>query len=216
MSFDPKTYSSLDDLRAQRWYLAGSEELMAHCERRARLLKEFNELANTDRKRGDELLTQLLATGSAVPEAIAPLQMDYGINTTFGPGCFLNFNTVILDVAEVTFGSRTLVGPNCQFITVGHPINDVEMRAGGWEQAHPITIGDDCWLGAGVTVLAGVNIGDRCVIGAGTLVTRDMPADSLVLGSPGRVVRMLNQGDDRLEREDLPAGAPVEGLNFGV
>lgn len=83
------------------------------------------------------------------------------------------------------------------------------MRRGGWEQARPITVGEDCWFGAGVIVMPGVRIGDRCVIGAGALVTKDIPDDSLALGSPARVVRTLTDGE--LERSQLPDGVPVTG-----
>lgn len=213
MAFNPKTYSSLADLRAGNWYLPGSGEIAAQHDHITHLLKEFNELANTNRPRADELLEQILAPESSVPEVFGPLYLEYGSHISFGEDCFLNFNTVILDIAEVKFGARTMVGPNCQFITVGHPVNDLEMRRGGWEQAAPITIGEDCWFGAGVLVLPGVTIGDRCVIAAGSLVTKDIADDSLVVGSPARVVRQLNTGTDRLEREDLPEGIPVEGFN---
>ncbi|MBX8996891.1 sugar O-acetyltransferase [Corynebacterium testudinoris] len=212
MDFDPRTYSTLDDLRAGRWYLPVSEEVAGRHREVAELLKEFNDLGTTDPERGEELLRQIMPDSPHVPETFGPLFLEYG-HVRFGEGCFLNTQTVLLDVADITVGARTLVGPGCQFITVGHPVNDLEMRRGGWEQAHPITVGEDCWFGAGVIVLPGVTIGDRCILAAGTLVTRDVPDDSLVMGSPGRVVRQLNTGDERLEREDLPDGVPVEGLN---
>ncbi|MGX4761604.1 maltose acetyltransferase domain-containing protein [Corynebacterium minutissimum] len=57
--------------------------------------------------------------------------------------------------------------------------------------------------GRNVTVLPGVTVGKNCVVGAGSLVTRDVPDNSLVLGSPGRVVRKLEDNEDRWERQDL-------------
>ena len=56
----------------------------------------------------------------------------------------------------------------------------------------PITIGEDCWLGGGVTVCPGVTIGDRCIIGAGSVVVKDIPSDSMAVGNPCRVIRKLN------------------------
>ncbi|MDO5512578.1 sugar O-acetyltransferase [Corynebacterium sp.] len=204
MNFDPTTYSTLADLRAGRWYLPASEEVAARHDEVARLLREFNAAGDED------LLRQIMRESPHVPEVFTPLFLEYG-HVSFGEGCFLNVNTVLLDVADITFGARTLVGPGCQFITVGHPLHDVEMRRGGWEQARPITVGEDCWFGAGVIVMPGVTIGDRCVIGAGALVTRDVPDDSLALGSPARVVRTL--GESELERTELPDGVPVTGQN---
>ena len=61
------------------------------------------------------------------------------------------------------------------------------------EYALPIKIGDDCWLGGGVIVCPGVTIGNRCIIAAGSVVTEDIPDDSLAAGNPAKVKRKLNQ-----------------------
>ena len=61
--------------------------------------------------------------------------------------------------------------------------------------AKPVTIGDNCWFGAGVTVCPGVTIGENCVIGAGSVVTRDIPANSLAAGVPCRVLREIRESD---------------------
>ena len=57
--------------------------------------------------------------------------------------------------------------------------------------AKPVTIGNDVWIGGNVTVLPGVTIGDRAVIGAGSVVTEDIPADSVAVGAPAKVVKEL-------------------------
>lgn len=89
---------------------------------------------------------------SATPEIWAPLHLEYGVNTTFGDGCFMNFNYVILDIAAITIGANTLFGPACQLITVEHPVNDAQQRAEGWERGRPITIGDNCVIAAGAVI----------------------------------------------------------------
>ena len=122
---------------------------------------------------------------------------------TIGKDVFINFGATILAQAPVTLGDRVMIGPNCSLITVGHPVNDHEMRAEGWEIAKPISVGRNTWFGANVTVLPGVTIGEDCVVGANTLVTTDIPDRSLVLGQPGRVVRTLEDNEDRWERQDL-------------
>lgn len=61
--------------------------------------------------------------------------------------------------------------------------------------AKPVHIGDDCWLGASVTVCPGVTIGNNCVIGAGSVVTRDIPANSFAAGVPCRVIREITAAD---------------------
>ena len=70
-------------------------------------------------------------------------------------------------------------------MTADHPRDYIERR-GHRVRGKPITIGDDCWLGANVTVLPGVTIGNRCIIGAGLVVTKDVPDDSIYAGNPAR------------------------------
>lgn len=197
-------FSTFARMTSGKWYLPGGPELAeSHTATRERL-REIHALGNLDLERTGELLGEVLGAGSAVPEWWSPLHIEYGRNTTFGPGCFVNVGMTILDSAPVTVGARTLFGPNCSLVTVSHPVHDVEMRRAGWERAQPITIGEDCWFGAGVTVLPGVEIGDRCVLASGALITKDVPADSLVMGAPGKVVRDLADPlDEELEREQL-------------
>ena len=97
---------------------------------------------------------------------------------------------VILDEAPVRFGDNVFVAPNCSFYTAGHPVDAVE-RNKGIEYARPISIGNDVWIGGNVTVLPGVTIGDNCVIGAGSVVVNDIPAGSVAVGNPCRVIRKI-------------------------
>ena len=177
-------------MRSGQWYLPGGDEANEHHRRCFALTREFNQLGNTDPSRARELLRELFPAG-AVPEIWGPVHVEYGVNTRFGEGCFLNFNCVILDIAEIIIGEGTLFGPACQLITVEHPVEDVPRRAEGWERARPITIGKHCWFGAGAMVMPGVAIDDNCVIAAGAVVTRDVPANTMVGGVPARVIREL-------------------------
>ncbi|WP_249399765.1 sugar O-acetyltransferase [Corynebacterium qintianiae] len=154
-------------------------------------VREFNALSNTDPARARELLRLMFPNSENPPDIWAPLHLELGVNTSFGEGCYMNFNCTILDIAPVTVGARTLFGPGCQLIAVGHPVDDHAKRAEGWEIAHPITIGDDCWFGAGAMVMPGVSGGDRCVVAAGSVVTRDIPSGSMAAGVPAVVKRAL-------------------------
>lgn len=119
-----------------------------------------------------------------------PFYCDYGYNISIGENFYSNVNCVILDGASVTFGDNVFVAPNCGFYTAGHPL-DVEQRNQGLEYAKPITIGNNVWIGAQVCVLPGVTIGDNSVIGAGSVVTKDIPANSLAVDNPCRVIRKI-------------------------
>ena len=63
------------------------------------------------------------------------------------------------------------------------------------EKALPITIGDNCWIGADVTILPGVSIGANTVIGAKSVVTKDIPDHVLAVGNPCRVLRPITEKD---------------------
>jgi len=84
-----------------------------------------------------------------------------------------------------------MFGPNVQLYAATHPI-DIERRRAGSELAYPITIGDDCWIGGNVTILAGVKIGNGCVVGAGSVVTKDIEDYSVVVGNPARLIKKVS------------------------
>jgi maltose O-acetyltransferase len=115
-----------------------------------------------------------------------PFHCDYGYNIRLGPGAFLNFNCVILDVVAVTIGAGTQIGPAVQIYAADHP-RDASVRRSGAEFGRPIHIGRNVWIGGGAIILPGVRIGDDALIGAGSVVTRDVPAGATALGNPARI-----------------------------
>ncbi|MEG0499033.1 MAG: sugar O-acetyltransferase [Alistipes sp.] len=124
----------------------------------------------------------------------APFFCDYGYTISVGEGTFINFDCVFIDLAPIRIGRRCQIAPKVQLLTAHHPFDAAE-RATSREVGRPITIDDDCWLGGGVIVCPGVHIGARSVIGAGAVVTKDIPADSLAVGNPARILRKLTKTD---------------------
>jgi maltose O-acetyltransferase len=116
-----------------------------------------------------------------------PFFCDYGYNIYTGEKVFFNFNCVLLDVMPIRIGSNVLFGPNVQIYTATHPADALERRKGP-EFARAITIGNDCWLGGSAIISPGVTIGDRCIVGAGAVVTRDVAADTVVVGNPAKAL----------------------------
>ena len=171
-------------------YIADDPELTADAVRCDALLARFNATRATDADERRQILTELLGDLGDGTVIRPPLFMDYGYQTTIGPGTFINFNCVILDVARVRIGAAVQVGPNVQILTPTHPL-DPERRRAGWEAAEPITIEDNVWLGGGVIVLPGVTIGRDTVVGAGAVVTKDLPAGVVAVGNPARVIRRV-------------------------
>ena len=91
----------------------------------------------------------------------------------------------------VLIGDNVLMGPEAMMFTVGHNFerNDIPIREQGLTGEEPITIGNDVWIGARVTILPGVHIGNGVVIGAGTVVTKDVPDNVVVAGNPARIIK---------------------------
>ena len=119
-----------------------------------------------------------------------PFYCDYGYNIVLGNNFYSNVNLTILDAGKVVFGNDVFVGPNCSFYTSTHPL-EYKLRNQGLESAKKITIGNNVWIGGRVTVLPGVTIGNNVVIGAGSIVTKDIPDNSLAYGNPCRVHKTL-------------------------
>lgn len=123
-----------------------------------------------------------------------PFHCDYGFNISVGEHFFANFNLVILDVAPVEIGDNVLFAPNVSIYTAGHPLHP-DSRNSGYEYGRQVRIGHNVWLGGNVVVNPGVSIGDNAVVGSGSVVTRDIPADSLAAGNPCRVIRQIGEAD---------------------
>ena len=121
-----------------------------------------------------------------------PFYCCYGTHITIGEGSYLNFNCNFADDGRITIGRRVMFGPAVTIAAVGHPICP-DMRE--YMYTDPVTIGDNCWIGAGAVICPGVTIGDNSVIGAGSVVTRDIPANSVAVGNPCRVLREINERD---------------------
>ena len=175
-----------EKMLAGEMYDASAPDLVTARERAHRLCHRYNANGVPDAQLVGELIGEVGPSCHVEP----PFRCDYGCNITMGSQVFVNFDCTILDCARVTIGDRVKFGPNVRLYTAAHPI-DARERASLREYAKPITIEDDVWLGGGCIVLPGVRIGARSVIGAGSVVTKDIPADTVAVGNPCRVVRKI-------------------------
>ena len=152
-------------------------------------LQVYNNLRPTELETRRQMLNQILgsvADGAAFINQ--PFYCDYGKHIRVGKRFFANFHFTVLDEALVTIGDDCFVGPNVSIYTACHSTDPVE-RNSRMEWAEPVTIGDNGWIGGDVTILPGVIIGDNVTIGAGSVVTRDIPAGSIAVGNPCRVIK---------------------------
>lgn len=155
---------------------------------------KYNQLSPNDYEAQQKILSDLLGKMGNNVIVTPPFWCDYGYNITVGEYFYSNHNLIITDGARVSFGNHVFIAPNCCFTTAEHAINP-EQRKAGIEIAKPITIGNNVWIGAGSTVLAGVSIGDNTVIGAGSVVTKSIPANVVAVGVPCKVQREITEED---------------------
>lgn len=123
-----------------------------------------------------------------------PFNCDYGCNITMGERVYMNFNCVVLDCGYVEIGDFTLFAPNVQLFGAAHPLNP-EIRSSGIEFGMPIKIGKHVWVGGGAIICPGVTIGDGATIGAGSVVTKNVPAYTVVGGNPAKIIRVLDKDE---------------------
>ena len=136
-----------------------------------------------------ELLARL--TGRPVDESVTvfpPFYSDFGKNITLGKRIFINSGCKFQDQGGVAIGDDCLIGHNTVLATLNH---DLEPSRRADMHPAPITIGRNVWIGSNATVLPGVTIGDNAVVAAASVVTKDVPENAIVVGSPARVVRSL-------------------------
>ncbi len=181
-------------------YNSRDPELLAMYLRARALLRSLGEVPPADFAGRAGALRQLFGGFGEGSWIEAPFHCDYGQNIRIGADCFVNANCVFLDCNRITIGDGVLIGPAVQLYTPTHPLraadrirqDDGADRPHYVTEAHPIAIGNQCWIGGGTIIMPGVTIGARTTIGAGSVVTKSIPADSLALGNPCRVVRRLD------------------------
>ena len=177
-----------EKMKAGLWYDANNDqELIDHRLICQDLCFALNQLKPSDEKR-NEVIENILGYFPDDLVLLSPFTADYGKNIKLGKNVFVNINNYFMDGATIKIGDNVFIGP----YTANHPL-DYTNRNQGLEKALPIKIGDNCWFGANVSVMPGVTIGAGCVIAAGAVVTKDMPANSLIAGVPAKVIKTIEQ-----------------------
>ena len=163
--------------------------------RSMQLTAEINKLTFDDVAKVRDLFSEL--TGRKVDDTftlIPPFYSAYGLDLRVGRKVSINQCCTIYDMSGVDIGDEVMIGPNVNIITTGHALKPSERRA--YIEAKPIVIEKGVWIAASVTIIGGVTIGENSVIAAGSVVTKDVPANSLAAGVPARVIRSLEEGSE--------------------
>jgi len=173
-------------------YLSSDKQLVEERLQCRKVIKKFNDAEPEEIEKRTEICKNLFKHFGEDAYIEPPFHCDYGYNISMGNRSYMNFDTIVLDVCEVKIGEDTLFGPGCRIITATHPLDYKSRKFGGRELGKPVTIGNDCFIGANVTILPGITIGDRVVIGAGSVVTKNVESDTVVCGNPAKVLKKLD------------------------
>ncbi len=212
-----KGISDWDRMISGKLYNSSSKDIEKQHIRGLSLCDKFNKIPVKQAKRKQKTLEKLIPSAKGKNLGIfAPFYCEYGVNITVGENCFVNYNCTFLDVAPITLGNGVWIGAGVTLATPNHPIISEERLIADYpdgkhdlEFSNPITIKDGCWICSGATIIGGVKIGENCVVSAGSVVTKDVPPNSIVAGIPAKVIRTIDENDrlnvwETYEKNELP------------
>lgn len=130
-------------------------------------------------------------TGHKIDDSVEirlPIRSDYGANLKIGKGVFINSGVMFTDLGGIELADNVLVGPNATIISVNHPLDPQKRHT---VEMKPVYIDKNAWLGANSTILPGVTVGQNAVVAAGAVVTKDVPANTVVAGVPAKVIKRI-------------------------
>ena len=158
--------------------------------RAEKIFEKYNKIPAKNIKKRDKVIKTLFGKTGEKIKVETPFYCDYGVNIEVGENFFANYGCIILDVNKVKIGKNCMIAPNVGIYSATHPIR-AEERYNGVELGYPVTIGDNCWIGAGAIICPNVTIGNNVVVGAGAVVTKSFGDDVVIAGNPAKVIRKL-------------------------
>jgi acetyltransferase-like isoleucine patch superfamily enzyme len=156
-------------------------------ERTTKLSVQLNNAEKNDQIR--KLLGEII--GAEVDKSTAlftPFYTNLGIFITIGKNVFINHACSFLDIGGITIEDEVLIAARVNLITEDHPVNPADRKT---LMVKPIVIKRNAWIGAAATILPGVTVGENAVVAAGSVVTKDVPANTVVAGVPAKIIKTI-------------------------
>lgn len=135
------------------------------------------------------ILSKIIA--SRVDESISvrlPFYTDFGRHIHLGKNIFINSGVMFTDLGGIYIEDDVLIGPKATILTVNHP-TDPKIRRG--LILKPVVIKKNAWIGANATILPGVTIGENSIVAANATVTKDVPPNVIVGGTPANIIKKI-------------------------
>jgi acetyltransferase-like isoleucine patch superfamily enzyme len=167
-----------------------SAAMSENVKRAMAITANLNRLTYNDAGEVRALFSELI--GKKVDDSfllIPPFYTTGGPDISVGRNIFVNQNCTFYDLGGLDIGDDVMIGPNVSIITSGHPIEPSQRR--DFVVAKPIVIERNVWIAAGATIIGGVTVGENSVVAAGSVITKDVPPNTLVGGNPARVIRSI-------------------------
>lgn len=165
-----------------------SAEMVAETRRAMAITARINRLTFDDAAQVRTLFSELI--GKQLDDGfllIPPFYATGGNEMRIGRNVFINQNCTFYDLGGIDIADEVMIGPNVSIITSGHPLEPSQRRS--VTTGKPIVIERNVWIAAGATIIDGVTIGENSVVAAGSVVTKDVPANTLAGGNPAGVIR---------------------------
>ena len=198
-----KTSKDFELMRNGKMYNAWAQSLDKIHTDGMRRTQIFNKISVKRKKAKQKALEKLIPSCKGKDFWVfSPVYCEYGVNVQVGKDCFCNYGCTFLDCATIMLGNDVWLGANVTLATPMHPFLKDERLPKEYpdgfhdlEYAKPIVIKDGCWICSSVTICGGVTIGENTIVAAGSVVTKDMPSNSIVGGVPAKVIRPLDEKD---------------------
>ena len=152
-----------------------------------KLLVEMNNAS--DPAEIKDFLSQI--TETEIDESVTvftPLYINYGKHTKIGKNVFIKFDCVFLDLGGITIEDNVLIAPKVSLLTEGHPTSIEDRHS---LVPKPILIKKNAWIGANTTILQGVTIGENAIVASGSVVSKDVPDNTIVGGIPAKILKTI-------------------------
>ncbi|MQB44397.1 sugar O-acetyltransferase [Rhizobium sp. ICMP 5592] len=167
-----------------------SAAMLASIKRAMAITAKLNRLTFDDADEIRALFSELI--GKTVDESfllIPPFYTAGGNEIRVGRNVFVNQNCTFYDLGGLDIADDVMIGPNVSIITAGHPLEPSQRRS--TTIGKPIVIEKNVWIAAGAIIIGGVTVGENSVVAAGSVVTKDVPPNTLAGGNPARIIRSI-------------------------
>ena len=173
-------------------------------------MNEYNATSPAETEKRAALIKEMFAEAGEGCYIEPPFHANWGgKHVRLGNYVYANFNLTLVDDGNIDIGDNVMFAPNVTVITATHPVLP-SLREKGLQFNVDVKICPNVWIGAGAIIMPGITVGENSVVGAGSVVTKDVPPNTVVVGNPARVLREIGERDRLYYFRDKKIDIPVE------